>query len=148
MPDKQDSIGYVYIFYAEQPDSKRYIIGFTNNVNRRLKELQSFCPIKHIKSVKLINAASSKKFLQSKYAEYKAHDEWFDFEDDQLASVLQDMNELEKISSSSYKVKKENSLLSFLFVTWCRNNNLFEEYIRIMTLGNFDYVFPKKRKCF
>jgi hypothetical protein len=150
MPDKQDRSGYIYIFYAKYPNSKGYKIGCTDNVNRRLKELngkQSSHPVEHIKSVKVINAPSLEKFLHSKYADCNKYKEWFDFEDDQLASVLQDMDELEKISSSS-KAKEKMALKRLKFILWCRHNNIFKEPIYNIILGNFNFVFKIEENVF
>jgi|694.fasta_scaffold14691_1 hypothetical protein len=151
MPSKKEKSGYVFIFYAQHPGSKRYKIGFAEDVNRRLKTLngkQSPYPVITIKSVKVINAVSLEKTLHSKYAEYRKHNEWFDFEDDQLASVLQDMDELERISGSS-KVREGMTSKSFLFLMWCRHNNIFnKEPVHKITLGNFNFVLRIEENVF
>lgn len=146
MPSKKDRSGYIYILYTQHTDSKRYKIGFTKDVNRRLKERQSPYPEIVIKSVKVINAASSEKILQSKYADCNKYNEWFEFEDDQLASVLQDMDELERISSS-YKVKKECLKLEPHFIIWCRKS-IKGAVLSRPILGNFSFLLEVEKDVF
>lgn len=93
---------YVYVVHAET--TEKYKIGYTNNVDRRLYELngkQSPHPIVLKYKVYVINAASVEKFLHSKYVNYKVHNEWFEFQENQIANLIEDMKTFEYMSGNT-----------------------------------------------
>lgn len=91
--------GYVYVAHAEK--TVRYKIGETTNLDQRLYQLnqkQSPYPIVYKNFVYVINAHSVEHFLHRKYITYKVHNEWFEFTENQLNHLLEDMKIFSQMS--------------------------------------------------
>lgn len=80
--------GYIYFLKAEgfygifSPIFGRYKIGLSNNVQRRLKELngqQAPCPIKLLHYIEVNNMNQVETKLHKQYKPSRKHGEWFDF---------------------------------------------------------------------
>lgn len=93
---KRNTEGYIYLFEC----GGKYKIGFSSNVERRIKELD-YRPFEInliTKSNLLSNAYDLEQELHSKYEQYKITGEWYEFsksEIDEVVSYLENLTEVE-----------------------------------------------------
>lgn len=84
--------GYVYLIHAEGTD--RYKIGLTTrSVQARLAELnssQSPYPLEVIDWFETDNVTTDEGYLHEKFAAYRVHNEWFQFDKKALKKVLRE----------------------------------------------------------
>ena len=77
-------VGYVYLIHAM--GTKRYKLGRSLDVNKRLQSLGQQCPfpLKLLASAYVIDYIKEEKRLHTLAKQYHAHGEWFDLPDDWL----------------------------------------------------------------
>ena len=82
------SNGFVYFLHAVGTD--RYKIGLTNDIDRRLKELngkQAAFEVKLLWSIAVSDMRAAESWLHDKFSDRRVHGEWFQFDDDELSQV-------------------------------------------------------------
>lgn len=88
---------HVYLINAR--GTNRYKIGITSRtIESRLNELngsQSAYPLELITSIRSANYKEVERHLHEKYAAFRVHGEWFQFDFSQLAEVLRYFKELD-----------------------------------------------------
>lgn len=91
-PNAPAAVGIVYLFRA----GTRYKIGVTTNVQRRLDQLnggQSPFPVEVIHHVSGPGYTAFEAELHARCADRRVRGEWFEFEPDYIAAVIESMNE-------------------------------------------------------
>jgi|TARA_Y100000296_G_C5011192_1_gene175190 hypothetical protein len=82
----------VYLIKAE--NTKRYKIGTTQDVENRIKGIQTGCPYK----LRLVKSISGDKYtedrIHNKYNKYRVQGEWFEFDGRVKRNVMKYMNEV------------------------------------------------------
>ena len=91
--------GHVYLICTQGVSPKRYKIGLTKRgVEERLRELngqQTAFPLKLIGSIFVSDCAAAEAELHQYWKDYRAHGEWFQFDDDDIDDVIRSYNEVE-----------------------------------------------------
>lgn len=77
-------MSYVYLIHAE--GTKRYKIGFSNDVPQRMRELQTSSPVDLSLIMARCGSREMEKRLHARFAEFRKCGEWFEFDD--LSPVL------------------------------------------------------------
>lgn len=80
--------GFVYFLNAVGTD--RYKIGLTNDIDRRLKELngkQAAFEVKLLWSIAVSDMRAAESWLHEKLSDRRVHGEWFQFDEDELSQV-------------------------------------------------------------
>lgn len=84
----EDTAGYVY--FIRNGNTNRYKIGFTNNLDRRFKELdssQAAHPLELIWAIVADDMKASEYTLHQRFAQHRVYKEWFEFEEHELDTV-------------------------------------------------------------
>lgn len=78
--------GFLYLFKYED----FYKIGFTSDVNRRLKDISFYPPfdVEFVASVKLKNPREAEKYWHEYYSEYQIKGEWFLFKNREFMDMV------------------------------------------------------------
>lgn len=96
--------GYIYLLNAR--GTNRYKIGLTQRtVEQRLKEInskQSPFPIDLVHYVSVRDVRAAEKELHHQFAEYKKHNEWFEFTPLRVKQVQREMNIISGSSRAAY----------------------------------------------
>lgn len=87
-------LGYVYLIKC----GPRHKIGVTSDMNRRMDQLrgQSPYPLEIVHYAQGHNNSAMESRLHREYAEHRVHGEWFEFGPDQIAAVIEAMNDWQK----------------------------------------------------
>lgn len=96
------NVGYVYLMMA----GPRYKIGITTSLQRRLSQLnsgQAPFPVEVVHAVHCSDYQSLEKDLHRAHWWSKEHGEWFAFKPEEIAAVIEAMNEW----SSSHRVEAD-----------------------------------------
>lgn len=84
--------GYVYLIHAQ--GTNRYKIGLTTrSVQARLSELnssQSPYPLELLEVIETDNVTETEGYLHERFANYRVHGEWFEFDSKALKKVLRE----------------------------------------------------------
>ena len=85
------NIGIIYIIF----DGSAFKIGVTQNINKRLKSLQTSCSkkLEIIFSKEVINYTKLELFLHDKYKDKRLSGEWFDLTTEDLNNITKIINE-------------------------------------------------------
>ena len=88
------SHGFVYLVKC----GPRHKIGVTSDMNRRMDQLrgQSPYPLEIVHYAQGHNNSAMESRLHQEYAEHRVHGEWFEFGPDQIAAVIEAMNDWQK----------------------------------------------------
>lgn len=83
--------GYVYLIKC----GPRYKIGITKDMARRMDQLrgQSPYPLEVIHSARGHNNAGKEATLHRQYGDLRVHGEWFELTSDQVAEIIEDLND-------------------------------------------------------
>lgn len=83
--------GFVYLIKC----GPRFKIGITNDLQRRMDQLrgQSPYPLEIVHSVKGTNNSKKEADLHRQFASLRVHGEWFDLSADQVAEIIESLNE-------------------------------------------------------
>ncbi|BAZ86723.1 GIY-YIG nuclease family protein [Dolichospermum compactum] len=95
-----------FVYLVRSGDTTRYKIGMSDNLARRLQQLngkQSPYEVFVVSSIEVINALPIEKTLHHKYKDYRRKGEWFELTDEQVENVIQDMNFLQFNEQILYK---------------------------------------------
>lgn len=87
----RDTRGHVYLMRC----GARYKIGITNDLDRRLAQLgkQSPYPIEVVHSIRAPYPKSIETRLHAMFDRVRVHGEWFEFNDDDIPTVIEAMND-------------------------------------------------------
>jgi hypothetical protein len=89
--------GYIYLIHAK--GTRRFKIGLTTRaVEARFNELnssQSPYPLELLESIEVANVTEAESYLHSKFAFYRKHNEWFEFDHYALRNVMKEYEYLE-----------------------------------------------------
>lgn len=104
----------VYLIRAAQ----FYKIGISSNIDNRLKQIQTGCPIKceYVGYIPCNSADRKERELHDLFKEFKTHGEWFDLGDDNIERLIVDhnlkwvINPYEIVSEHSEKATRSNDL--------------------------------------
>lgn len=95
--------GFIYIIKAD-----KYVkIGVADDINYRLRQIQSTCPIRLeiINFWKINNTYHYEKFLHKRYKQYRVHGEWFALPADELI-FLSKANDIEEALKRANELEK------------------------------------------
>lgn len=83
--------GFVYLIKC----GERFKIGITNDMSRRMDQLrgQSPYPLELVHHAKGYNNAGKESSLHKKYGEHRVHGEWFELSSEQVAEIIEDLND-------------------------------------------------------
>jgi hypothetical protein len=87
---------FVYLIRAKGTD--RYKIGITNDLTKRLSQLngkQSAHELELEKAIKVPDARAIEKYLHCRYVANNVHKEWFRFSPFEIVEVLGELREIE-----------------------------------------------------
>ena len=84
--EKEKKTEYVYVFV--NVDFGVCKIGYSNNPNKRLLQVQTGCPFKLKKQLTIIGGAEKESELHKKYKKFRLEGEWFSFKDQLKEDIL------------------------------------------------------------
>lgn len=98
--------GYIYLIHAK--GTRRFKMGLTTrSVEARFNELnssQSPYPLELLEAIKVENVTEAENYLHQKFAFYRRHGEWFEFNNHELRTVLKEYDRLENGDRSWFRL--------------------------------------------
>jgi hypothetical protein len=142
--------GFIYFIRAVGSEPTRYKIGLTNNLERRVKELnrgQSAFPNEMLWNVAVNDTENAESDLHNRFVHHRVHGEWFQFDDDMLDEVRDAFLEvaqnypnkpkLKKAVPQTHTIERNLSQVSDIekFYNEPVGDNLFRKLLEVLVLG-------------